>query len=99
MRHDLKTINPYFTQVSKKLKTFEVRKDDRGFCVDDILYLWEYFLPTETEPFGHYTGKGVKARVKYILREFEGLAEGYVVLGITDIQPIFMKKGDVFLDE
>ena len=38
----LKTINPYFTEVWNDIKTFEVRKNDRNFEVDDLVLLMYY---------------------------------------------------------
>ena len=74
--HELKTIPPYFEQVRSGTKTFELRKNDRGFQVDDLLLLREYI------PGGGYTGRGVKVLVRYILEGFGGLESGYCILGI-----------------
>lgn len=40
--HELKTIEPYFSDVKKGLKTFELRKDDRYFQIYDYLLLVLY---------------------------------------------------------
>jgi len=40
--HRLKTVDPYFTDVAVGRKTFEVRKNDRGFRVGDVLVLEEW---------------------------------------------------------
>jgi hypothetical protein len=39
--HELKTINPYFTEVLEGLKNFEVRFNDRDFNVGDEVRLQE----------------------------------------------------------
>ena len=42
--HELK-INPlYFDAIEKRLKTFELRKDDRDYKVGDLIILKEYVL-------------------------------------------------------
>lgn len=40
--HELKILPEYFEKVLDGSKTFELRKDDRGFNVGDILILREY---------------------------------------------------------
>lgn len=42
MKHKLKTITPYFSQIWEGKKTFEVRKNDRDFQPGDTLALKEY---------------------------------------------------------
>jgi hypothetical protein len=76
--HELKTWPEYFQAVWDCRKTFEVRKDDRGFRVGDRLLLREW------SPEGGYTGRQLTARVRYVLADFEGLAPGWVVMGITE---------------
>lgn len=76
--HDLKILPEYFAPVVNGAKTFEVRKNDRGFAVGDILILREW----QPMPLDAYTGGVVEARVTYILSNSEYLQPGYVVLGI-----------------
>lgn len=40
--HDLKIIEPYYTQVLIGNKTFEIRKNDRNFKVGDTITLRKY---------------------------------------------------------
>ena len=76
MVHQLKTL-PEFFKVVGFLKPFEVRRDDRGFKVGDILWLQEW-----TEK-GGYTGLSKKFKVSYILRGVEwGIMEGFCVMGL-----------------
>jgi len=42
MIHELKTVDPYWSDVASGAKTFEVRKNDRGFSVGDTLLLRRY---------------------------------------------------------
>lgn len=59
--HDLKAWPEYFVAVSDGRKTFEIRKNDRGFKVGDILMLREY-IPSSDE----YTGCYILVKVTYI---------------------------------
>jgi len=76
MLQDLKCVNPYFQDVLEGRKTFEVRWNDRNYQRGDILILREY------DREKGYSGRDVYVTVEYVLKEFEGLKEGYVVLGI-----------------
>lgn len=62
--HELKTWKPFFEAVINKDKTFEMRKDDRGFEVGDNLRLIEVDPDKDLQP----TGRVPKYRVIYILR-------------------------------
>lgn len=76
--HVLKTRAPFFEQVKRGDKTFEVRKDDRGFQVGDLLLLREWDHHDE-----RFTGRGVGVEVAYKLDGGEfGVEAGYCVLGI-----------------
>lgn len=88
MQHELKTINPFFRKVAFGLKTFELRKNDRGFKQHDDLKLMEYIPNADG---GEYTGNFIIATVSYMLEGYEGLKDGYCILGITVI--------DVKIDE
>lgn len=78
MEHVLKTHPPYFAAVRNGIKPFEVRFDDRGYQVNDMVVLAEYDPVTAT-----YTGETVGPfTITYILRDFVGLTPGYVGLGL-----------------
>ena len=91
--HDLKCWPPYFAAVLDGSKTFEVRRNDRGFAVGDTLLLQEWeprdpeMLPgnrSPSTPLGYYTGREVRAEVRYVLDDSDmGLAPGFVALGIS----------------
>lgn len=76
--HKLKILPCFFAAVCDGTKTFEVRKNDRGFQVGDILELKEWL------PDSGYTGKFVRRKVTYILYGgvIAGLDESYVVMAI-----------------
>lgn len=88
--HDLKLIQPYFDAVWHRKKLFEVRLNDRDYKVGDELLLREYNPKDNT-----YTSMCVRCTVCFILVSSPGLKEGYVVLGLTDLQNKFMKPKKV----
>jgi hypothetical protein len=74
--HDLKTWPVYFEQQLAGLKPFELRLDDRGYRVGDILWLREWDPRTQA-----YTGRELRVEVTFLLRGSEHLAPGYVAMG------------------
>lgn len=77
MIHDLKLDMKYFPYVSKGVKNFELRLDDRGFKVGDTLVLREWDPVNEK-----YTGEFIKRKVTYCLKDCYGLEKGYVILSV-----------------
>lgn len=75
--HDLKILPEYFVAVKNGTKTFELRKDDRDYKVDDMLLLSKW------SPELGYFGDMLMTRIVYILNGVPGLEPGYVVLGIS----------------
>ncbi len=74
--HELKTVQPYFSDVIAGRKNFECRLNDRDFKKGDTLKLMEW---TGRE----YTGNFATKKVTYIMYDdFYGLAEGYCVMGV-----------------
>ena len=80
--HDLKILPAYFDDVAKGRKTFELRFDDRSYFEGDLLLLREW-------ENGAYTGRRVVVKVTYILKGFDGLKDGWVILSIKRV------KGDL----
>ena len=84
MDHDLKVWPEFFEPLAAGLKTFEVRKNDRGYRMGDYLTLREY-LPHRN----HYTGRSLTVLVTYILEGENavsyGVAPGFVVMGFRTI--------------
>ncbi|HGA2655065.1 TPA: DUF3850 domain-containing protein, partial [Streptococcus agalactiae] len=60
---------------------FECRYNDRDFKVGDELLLREY------DPQKGYTYRCIVRKITYILSDFIGLKDGYVILGVTN-EPI-----------
>lgn len=79
--HELKCVQPYFDLVCNRIKTFEVRKDDRGgFKQGQRVCLYEYERETM-----RYTGDWIEVEILYVLDSLEadwGIESGYVVFGI-----------------
>ena len=90
--HDLKVWPEYFSDLLSGDKTFEVRKDDRGYAVGDTLRLREY-APGPDE----YTGRDIERRVSYIISGSDvmgyafGVQAGFVVMGL---QPLPQPPGE-----
>ncbi|AND75543.1 ASCH domain protein [Nostoc phage N1] len=78
MRHELKTLNPWFTDVLQGRKNFELRRGDRAFQIGDLIVLREW-------TGNNYTSRSVEKIVKYILRGQDvpemGLDPNYVIIG------------------
>lgn len=81
--HELKTIEPFFTDVWLGLKKFEVRENDRNYERGDYLLLRAFNPITE-----EYNGTRILCLVEYVLRAQDfimGLRPNYCVMSITVI--------------
>lgn len=74
--HELKIKHNFYRDILHGTKTFEVRKNDRGFKVGDFLAL------NEIDDQGQYTGCSGLVKVVYILDDEAYVKEGMVILGI-----------------
>ena len=94
--HELKILPKYYKAIKRQGKSFELRKDDRGFEVGDRLRLRKYdtSLNSSGEPYG-YTGEVIVATITYILRDVPqyGLREGYAILGLGRIREEHRRPG------
>lgn len=86
MKVIVKKITPwYFNEILKGNKTFELRKeDDVKYEEGDILILKE--IETAEIAISFYTGRFAICRIGYVLRYFDGLAEGYAIISLKDTQ-------------
>jgi hypothetical protein len=86
--HELKTDQEVYQAVVEGLKTYEIRKDDRGFNVGDFLLLKETEYTGEEMANGRpleYTGRQHEVQVIYVLRgPIYGLKDGWVIMSICD---------------
>ena len=80
--HALKTWQPFYAEVERGDKTFEVRRDDRDFRVGDTLVLCEW-----DQGVGNYTGRKCYRRIGYVLRNAEpfGVQPGFAVLSLEPV--------------
>jgi Domain of unknown function (DUF3850) len=75
--HKLKTWPRFYQQVAIGYKQFEVRRDDRGFQVGDILIL------EECDEKNGYSGAAVAFEVSYLMRGgMFGLKKGFVAMSL-----------------
>jgi hypothetical protein len=85
--HVLKTWPEYFDAVVSGVKTFEVRRDDRGYREGDVLILqrWEPERQAySTDATGH--PEIMSKRVSYVLRGGQfGVEQGFVVMGLSNV--------------
>lgn len=76
--HYLKLATTYYNDIITRKKMFELRKNDRNYRVGDVLEMHEFAS-------GKATGNAIRCVVKYMLEDYEGLQEGYCILGIGGI--------------
>jgi hypothetical protein len=79
MVHSLKVHPQFWSALEDGRKPFEVRRDDRGFQVGDVLELRHY------DPSFGFVGGRICRRITYILRNEDmpnGVAPGWAVLGL-----------------
>jgi len=82
-KHVLKVWPDFFEAIHDGRKTFEVRKNDRGYHVGDVLVLREY-APGPDE----YTGRYCERQVSYLISGDDplgfafGVKPGFVVMAI-----------------
>ena len=80
--HDLKLSVEFCDAVLNGEKTFEVRKNDRGFQTGDLIR----FIPTDGTSYHSLDGTSEHTyKITYILNGW-GIKNGYVVLGIKEIK-------------
>lgn len=85
--HVLKTRISAWSALPLGGRRLEIRKDDRGYAVDDLLELREWDHEAE-----QFTGRVCVARVTHILRSDDlacgsGLLAGYVALSVVPVGP------------
>ena len=89
--HYLKLSDKYFDAVKNGVKTFEIRKDDRGYRVGDTLVL--QWIGSEEQmmklALNEQDPPTITRYISYILTHDDfpnGLKEGYVILGLRRVQ-------------
>ena len=74
-QHEVKIVASYYEDVVSGKKSFELRKNDRGYKQGDSLKMLEF-------KDGKHTGRTIDADIIYMLEDYTGLTEGYCILGI-----------------
>lgn len=77
--HQIRLAKSYFDDVANGIKTFELRKNDRGYKKGDILEMMEF-------ADGKNTGRTVKVLVTYILEDYTGIEDGYCIMATKIIE-------------
>jgi len=80
MIHELKVWPTFFRDMLAGDKTFEVRKNDRGFNVGDELILREWDPQAQ-----RYTGATTRRRVHYLTRLDLIGCPGFVAMGLANV--------------
>lgn len=80
--HQIRLAKYYFDDVANGIKTFELRKNDRGYKKGDILEMMEF-------ADGKNTGRMVRVLVTYILEDYTGIEDGYCIMATK-----LMKDGE-----
>lgn len=73
--HTIKLARMYYEDVKSGKKSFELRKNDRGYKQGDILRMLEYAE-------GEWTGREMVVEVTYLLEDYAGLEEGYCIMAL-----------------
>jgi hypothetical protein len=106
--HELRCWAPYFDEIKAGRKTFELRRDDRGYQKGDELVL---VRADPEHPHGFWTESGAPAlrneaatlrmRVTYITHGGRfGLQDGWVCMGISEIsEPAYSSSPRAVLDD
>lgn len=76
--HKVKIWPEFFRDIFLGLKTFELRRNDRNYHVDDILILQEFDPKCSV-----FTGNELRVKVTYMTDNQHFLLPGIVVLGIS----------------
>lgn len=84
--HTLKVFIKYADAIMSGIKTFEIRKNDRGYKIGDKIVF--SVVSNEGISVGdavRHPLNGSTYRIDYILDDFEGLAQKYVALAISKV--------------
>ncbi len=90
--HELRTWPAAYAAVAEGRKTFEVRRNDRGFAVGDVLVLREW---ATLAGVGAYTGRALRRDVTYLIDlspfgcpGYVGMQLGHDLADIRDLLPV-----------
>ena len=95
--HVLKVVAPYFEALLDGSKTFEVRRNDRGFQRGDRLILWEYdpspggwrnYHPAHCRAVTAEVGFVYSGDPRFTHGGTDALSPGYVVMALVNVAPV-----------
>lgn len=89
--HDVKLGTTFFDDVKTGRKTFELRKNDRGYKEGDTIVLHEY-------KDGTTTGRTIEKKIVYMLEDSTGLEDGYCILGLGEAAETLQEAAAVAAD-
>lgn len=78
--HYLKTVQPFFNEVKKGIKTFEHRRNDRNFQVGYEVILQEYDMMHNS-----FSGEEIKVTITYVLTNRAGLDDNFCIFAFNVI--------------
>lgn len=81
--HTVKSVEPFFTDTWYSIKLFDVRPNDRGYQVGDLL-LQKQYDPVQDS----YSGRFILARITYVAgpQQHIPLHEDFVILGLKILE-------------
>lgn len=79
--HEIKILDTYFDAVYSGAKPFEIRFNDRGYEVGDLLMLKEIRGSVKSQALTAYTGRELARFVTYVT-DYEQ-KDGFVVMGLA----------------
>lgn len=89
--HEVRCLHEFFVAVIERRKTFDVRKNDRGYTEGDGLLLVEMWKN------GRLTGRAVYCQITYVLAGgADGITADHCVLGI---RPGFLNRREIMHGE
>lgn len=103
--HELRSWPEYFAPVWEGVKTVEIRQDDRGFSIGDLIWLREWDPKIEVTPpiapddDRRYTGRDLLVRVRHITYDHPGLVKSYVALSVEYVRLVPVPAAEYRLNE
>lgn len=78
---DVKCVQPYFDEIMKGNKKFEIRWNDRNYQLNDVVILKEYNKVSKI-----FSGRYIKVKIMYILDNFAGMKKGFIIFSFKIIE-------------
>jgi hypothetical protein len=81
--HVLKEWPVFFAELAVKIRTFEIRLNDRNYMRDDVLVIKEYMPDGDG---GNYTGRQVHRTIRAVFNheKLPGLMPGFVAIQLSN---------------